>query len=85
MISTSLRLPTGWLCWIAEYQLVDRKTRKLLTKGTESSLSAYNVVASPYATLMAEQTAQANTAQDIAQHLRIRLGVYFVQHAGQPQ
>jgi LPS-assembly lipoprotein len=70
---------------IANYQLVDRKTRKLLTKGTESSLSAYNVVASPYATLVAQQSAQADTAQDIAQQLRTRLGVYFVQHpAGSP-
>lgn len=64
---------------IADYQLVDRKTQKVLTKGTESSLSAYDVVASPYATLVAQKTAQANTAQDIAQELRLRLGVFFAQ------
>jgi LPS-assembly lipoprotein len=66
----------------AHYQLVDRKTQKVLTKGTESSLSAYDVTASPYATLVAQQDVQARTAQDIAEHLRIRLGIYFAQAAG---
>ena len=66
----------------AKYQLVDRKTRKVLTKGSESSLSAYDVVASPYATLVAQQDVQARTAQDIAEHLRTRLGIYFSQAAG---
>jgi LPS-assembly lipoprotein len=66
---------------VANYQLVDRKTQKVLTKGTESSLSAYDVVASPYATLVAQQDVQARTAQDIADHLRIRLGIYFAQQA----
>jgi hypothetical protein len=51
----------------------------MLTKGTESSLSAYDVVASPYATLAAQKAAQANTAQDIAQELRLRLGIFFAQ------
>lgn len=66
----------------AKYQLVDRKTQKVLTNGTESSLSAYDVMASPYATLVAQQDVQARTAQDIAEHLRIRLGIYFAQAAG---
>jgi LPS-assembly lipoprotein len=66
----------------AKYQLVDRKTQKVLTKGTESSLSAYDVAASPYATLVAQQDVQARTARDIAEHLRIRLGIYFAQAAG---
>jgi LPS-assembly lipoprotein len=68
---------------IADYQLIDRKTQKVLTKGTESSLSAYDVVASPYATLAAQKSAQANTAQDIAQDLRLRLGVFFNQAPAQ--
>ncbi len=64
---------------IADYQLLEHKTQKMLTKGTESSLSAYDVVASPYATLAAQKAAQANTAQDIAQELRLRLGIFFAQ------
>ncbi len=70
---------------VANYELVDRKTQKVLTKGTESSLSAYDVVASPYATLVAQKDAQARTAQDIAQQLRLRLGIYFVQQTRAPK
>lgn len=66
---------------IADYQLIERKNQKVLTKGTESSLSAYDVVASPYATLAAQTSAQANTAQEIAQELRLRLGIFFAQAA----
>ena len=68
---------------IADYQLVERKTQKVLTRGTESSLSAYDVVASPYATVVAQKAAQANTAQDIAQDLRLRLGIFFTQTSAQ--
>jgi LPS-assembly lipoprotein len=65
---------------IADYQLIERKTLKVLTKGTESSLSAYNVVTSPYATEVAYKEAQANTAKDIAEELRLRIGVYLSEH-----
>lgn len=65
---------------IANYQLVERKTQKIITKGTESSLSAYDVVASPYATLVAQHDAQARTAEDISQQLRLKLAVFFVQN-----
>jgi LPS-assembly lipoprotein len=68
---------------IADYQLIDRKTQKVLTKGTESSLSAYDVVPSPYSTLVAQKDAQAKTAQDIAHQLQLRLAVFFVQNSGQ--
>ena len=69
----------------ATYQLIDRKTEKVITKGTESSLSAYDVVQSPYSTLVAKQQAQSRTAADISQQLRLRLAVYLAQHAGQAQ
>jgi len=65
---------------IADYQLVERKSLKVLAKGTESSLSAYNVVTSPYATEVAYKEAQANTAKDLAEELRLRIGVYFSEH-----
>ena len=66
----------------ANYQLIDHRTKAVIAKGSESSLSAYDVVASPYATLVAKEQAQAQTAADISQQLRIRLAVYLVQHAG---
>jgi len=70
---------------IVNYQLVDRKTQKVLAKGSESSLSAYDVVNNPYATLSAQQDAQARTAQDIAEKLRLRLALYFAQAQGAAQ
>lgn len=66
---------------ICNYQLIDRKTLKVLTKGTESSLSGYDVVESPYATQVAKESAQDHTAEDVSQHLRLRLAVYFSQAA----
>lgn len=66
---------------IANYEIVDRKTQKVLYKGVESSLSAYDVVDNPYATLTAQQDAQAHTAQDIAEKLRLRLALFFAQQA----
>ena len=69
----------------ADYQLVERRTQKVLTKGTESSLSAYDVVANPYATQVAKEDAQARTAQDIAQELKIKIAVYLAQHGGRAQ
>jgi LPS-assembly lipoprotein len=54
---------------------------KIVTKGVETSFSAYNVVTSPYATLAEQQDADTRAAQDIAERIRIALGVYFHQHA----
>lgn len=73
---------------IADYELVDRKTQKIVSKGRETSISAYDVVPSsyktagaPYATLVAQKDAQAHTADDIAHLLQLRLAVFFVQNA----
>jgi LPS-assembly lipoprotein len=65
---------------IANYQLVDRKTRKVLSKGQVTSLSGYDVVQSPYATEVALRAAQTSTAEDVSQQLRLRLAVYFDNH-----
>lgn len=65
---------------IANFQLIDRKTQKVLSKGQVTSLSGYDVVQSPYATEVALRNAQATTAEDISQQMRLRLAVYFNQH-----
>ncbi len=62
---------------LAHYELVDARKGVTLVKGNESTLSAYNVVTSPYATLVAKQDAQKRAAADIAERLRLDLGVYF--------
>jgi len=65
----------------ATYTLTDTKGT-VVTKGQESTLAAYNVVSSPYATLAARQDARKRAADDVAARLRMDLGVYFAQKAG---
>jgi LPS-assembly lipoprotein len=65
------------------YELSDKKGT-LITKGVETGLSAYNVVASPYATLIAQQSADTNAAVDIAYRIRTDLAVFFSQNHPAP-
>lgn len=60
----------------ADYELIDN-SGKVVTRGHQSTLTAYNVVASPYATLSAQQDAQTRAAQDLAQRIQLDLGVWF--------
>lgn len=62
------------------YELMDAKTGAVITKGTESSLSAFDVVSSPYSTLVGQQGTQKSSSQDVASRLQIDLAVYFDQH-----
>ncbi|MBV9330571.1 MAG: hypothetical protein JOZ55_03360 [Alphaproteobacteria bacterium] len=62
------------------YSLVDSSTGKVATSGIETGLAAYNVVSSPYATLIAQQDADKRVAQDMAERIRISLGVFFEQN-----
>lgn len=63
----------------ADYQLFD-STGKLVTSGHQSTLTAYNVVSSPYATLAAQQDARKRAAQDLSQRIQLDLGVWFARH-----
>jgi LPS-assembly lipoprotein len=62
------------------YELTDMAGR-VVTKGTETGLSAYNVLPSSsnanYGTLAAQQDADKRAAQDIAERIRLDLNVYF--------
>ncbi|MBU6471674.1 MAG: hypothetical protein KGQ94_03385, partial [Alphaproteobacteria bacterium] len=73
----------------ALYTLIDVHTAKVVTKGTQSTLSAYDVMpsssSSAYSTLMARQDAQKRAAEDVAARIRLDLGVYFAQHSGEPK
>ena len=60
----------------ARYTLSDARGN-LLTTGNQSELSAYNVVQSPYATLVAAQDSTKHAAQDMAQRIQLELGVWF--------
>jgi LPS-assembly lipoprotein len=67
---------------VAYYELTNGKTGASITKGTETTLAAYDVVPSPYATLVAQQDAQKRGAQDIAYRIRVDLAVYFAHASG---
>jgi LPS-assembly lipoprotein len=67
---------------IASYQLSNAHTGAEMTHGTETTVSGYDVVASPYSTLVAQQDAQKFGAREIADRIRIDLGVYFAKTAG---
>jgi LPS-assembly lipoprotein len=63
----------------ARYTLSDARGN-MLTTGNQTELSAYNVVNSPYASLVAQQDSTKRAAQDIAQRIQLDLGVWFRQH-----
>ena len=68
----------------ADYQLTNVHTGAELTKGSQTTFSGYDVVASPYATLVAQQDAQKFGAREIADRIRIDLGVYFARQRTAP-
>ena len=65
----------------AEFELTDTKLGKVVTKGVETGLSAYNVLTSPYATLAVQQDADRRAAEDIADRIRVDLAVWFSQQS----
>ena len=60
----------------ARYTLTDAQGN-ILTTGVQSALSAYNVVDSPYATLMASQDSSKRAALDMAERIHLDLGAWF--------
>lgn len=60
----------------ARYSLTDA-AGNILTSGVQTALSAYNVVQSPYATLVAAQDSSKRAAQDMAERIQLDLGAWF--------
>lgn len=61
----------------ATYQLTDVHGDKLVTKGSESVRAGYDVAQSPYATEVTLQDERRRAAQDVAEHVRLDLGIFF--------
>ncbi|HKD21101.1 MAG TPA: LPS assembly lipoprotein LptE [Rhizomicrobium sp.] len=61
----------------ATYELSDIRTNQVVKTGVQRTLSAYDVVTSPYATLVAQEDAQKRGASDIAYRIRLDLSAYF--------
>lgn len=60
----------------ATYVLTDDKGTEI-TRGTQTSLASYNVSNLPYSTLAVQQDSDRRAADDIADRIRIDLGVFF--------
>jgi|SRR5579871_2865185 len=63
------------------YVLTDVVAGREIKRGIETALAAYNVAASPYATVVAQQAADRHAVQDLAERLRLELGVFFEQRS----
>jgi LPS-assembly lipoprotein len=68
----------------ARYQLISTATNKAVKRGTARTITSYNVVSSPYATVTAEKDAQDRAARDIAETVRTELAVFLRQAALNP-
>ena len=60
----------------ATYVLTDAKGTEV-TRGTQTSLSSFNVSTSPYSTLAVQQDSDRRAADDLADRIRMDLGVFF--------
>jgi LPS-assembly lipoprotein len=60
----------------ATYVLTDAKGTEI-TRGSQTSLSSFNVSNSPYSTVAVQQDSDRRAADDIADRIRMDLGVFF--------
>jgi LPS-assembly lipoprotein len=60
----------------ATYVLTDAKGTEV-TRGTQTSLSSFNVSTSPYSTLAVQQDSDRRAADDLADRIRTDLGAFF--------
>jgi LPS-assembly lipoprotein len=68
----------------AHYNLVSLTTNKAVKRGIARIITSYNVVTSPYATVVAEKDAQDRAARDIAETIRTEISVYLREAALHP-
>jgi LPS-assembly lipoprotein len=60
----------------ADYVLLDAAGNQV-DQGSLSGLSSYNVAQSPFATVSAQKDSDLRVADDIAERIRLDLGVFF--------
>lgn len=63
----------------ARYKLVDLSSNAIVFQGSTQATSAYNVVESEYATLVARRDAERRAAKMLSDDLSLRLALYFAQ------
>lgn len=59
------------------YELVDRSTGKILTKGKTFARVPYDVVRQPFADMQAQKDATERAAREVGADIRTRLAAYF--------
>ena len=62
---------------IADYELIDIATKRVLTSGRSTSINRVNILRSPYSTVVSSEDAQRRAAAQIAEDIRTRIGIYF--------
>lgn len=61
----------------ARYSLLDASGTKAVLQGTTQSTNSFNIVASDFATLSAENDAVERAAREVSDDIRTRLALYF--------
>ncbi len=61
----------------ADYELIDIASKRVLTSGRSTSINRFDILRSPYSTVVANQDAQRRAAGQIAEDIRTRIGIYF--------
>ena len=62
---------------VADYQLIEIATKRVLTSGRATSINRVDILRSPYATVVASEDAQKRAAAQLAEDIRTRIGIYF--------
>jgi LPS-assembly lipoprotein len=63
----------------ASYKLIDLSSNAIVLEGNTEATSAYNVVESEYATLVARRDAERRAAKMLSDDLSLRLALFFAQ------
>ena len=61
----------------AAYALVDFESGKAVTQGRAESTTTFNIVESQFANISAESDARRRAADELAEDIRLRLGLHF--------
>ena len=61
----------------AKYKLVELGTNRILLSDKAYTISSYNILTAPYATLTAEQTTRRRLAELLANSIALRMANYF--------
>jgi LPS-assembly lipoprotein len=59
------------------YELIDRATGKVVTKGTTFARVPYDVIRQPFADMQAQKDATERAAREVGADIRTRLAAYF--------